>query len=106
MSQSAGQGSPADRVRLAWERSGKDNPPDLAALLAAAGDISPSTRTDAIVADAEERWTRGFVATVEHYKRALPADAEDPQTIRALLMLEATRRRQEDAERVQHDLKA
>jgi serine/threonine protein kinase/tetratricopeptide (TPR) repeat protein len=104
MSMSSGRGSPADRIRRAWVQSA-DTPVDLAAFLAELTEPERADAAEVIVADAQERWDRGLIATLEHYRRVVPELAGDEEIVRAILMLEASQRRAEVGEAVSLDLK-
>ncbi len=76
------------RVHGEWTRG---SPPDPAALVAAAiRERDP--HIDPLVADAEERWTRGLPAGIDYYAAAAPRLLENKEACRALLMCEAARR--------------
>jgi serine/threonine protein kinase len=104
MSMSSGHGSPADRIRRAWAQSA-EKPVDLVAFLGGLTEPERADIAEVIVADAEERWDRGLIATLEHYRQTVPELASDEENVRAILMLEASQRRSESSEAVSQDLK-
>ncbi len=99
-----GGGTPADRIRLLWERSAGGAPPDLAALLASVNDATPADQIEAVVADAHERFSRNLPASIEHYRASIPALAAAPELVRALLMAECSHRRDRTPEELRREL--
>lgn len=137
MTDPQGPRTPADAVRMAWSRHDRDTAPPpagnaemdpemadgrgdaggpgeqertyppLASILAGSEGASRSEVIDAITADAEERWSRGIRAGIEHYRKILNEPwADDPEVIRGLLMSEVSARAAEGMENVGHELKA
>jgi len=82
----------ADRVRMAWRDPAHPSPPDLASLFTEFDLANDGIAAEAVIADAEERWTRALPATLEHYSASLPSLVARPRIRRALLMCEAARR--------------
>jgi eukaryotic-like serine/threonine-protein kinase len=94
---------PGELVRLAWEALGPNagssvNAPDLVKILRDSGapDRGPGFLVDAVIADAEERWSRRLEGSVEYYHDSLSPAGIDvlghADLCRGLVMAECAHR--------------